>query len=289
MQCKKKFEKKGEDIVIEEFFKLLNQKIEETKDSLIDRYNYICSQSPKSAAFMWEDSTMKGYIEEEGLVSAMKHGTLAIGKIGVAETLQILIGKNHLSKEGMELAKKIDQLYSDKCNEYKKTYHLNFGVYNTPAESLCFTAMKKFQKKYGKIPNVSDRDFFTNSMHVPVWENISAFDKIDVESELTGFSSAGCISYVEIGDDAQHNTKALEQIVNYAMDKDIPYFAINVNNDQCEDCGFQGNIPDDTVCPMCNSSNITRLKRVTGYLSQDYHHFNLGKQSEVKARKKHCR
>ena len=286
MQCKKKFEKKGNDAVIEEFFKLLETKIEECKDSLVERFNYICSQSPKSATFMWENSTMKGYIEKEGIASAMKHGTLAIGKLGIAETLQILIGKNHLSEEGMELAKRIEQMYVDKCNEYKKKYHLNFGIYETPAESLCYTAMKKFQKKYGKIPNISDREFFTNSVHVPVWEEISAFDKIDTESQLTGYSTAGSILYVEIGEEVQHNTKALEQIVNYAMEKDVPYFAVNVPNDMCEDCGFQGNIPDDVNCPHCGSSNVTRLRRVTGYISQDYHHFNLGKQAEVRARKK---
>lgn len=288
MQIKKKSEKKELDIV-EEFMKLLEKKIEECKDSLLERFNYICSQSPKSATFMWENSTMKGYVEDEGLISAMKHGTLAIGNLGLNETLMILIGKNHTTPEGMELAKRIYQLYSDKCNEYKKKYKLNFGVYNTPAESLCYTAMKKFQKKYGKIPGISDREFFTNSMHVPVFQEISAFDKIDVESELTGYSNAGCITYVEIDENAQHNTKALEQEVKYAMEKDIPYHAINVPNDMCEDCGFQGNIPDDTTCPHCGSSNITRLRRVTGYISQDYHHFNLGKQEEVHARKKHIK
>lgn len=106
------------------------------------------------------------------------------------------------------------------------------------AENLCYTALKKFRQKYGTIPNVSDKDFFTNSIHVPVWHQMSPFDKIDIESQLTGYSNAGCITYVELDASAVHNPEAIEQLVNYAMDHDIPYFAINVPSDTCLDCGF---------------------------------------------------
>ena len=146
--------------------------------------------------------------------------------------------------------------------------------------------MKKFKAKYGEIPNVSDRDYFTNSMHVPVWKKISAFDKIDIESQLTGYSSAGCITYVELDGSVTHNLDVLEQLVNYAMDKDIPYFAINIPNDQCLDCGWTGDINDK--CPKCGGTHIQRLRRVTGYLTGNYTTaFNLGKQAEVKDRYKH--
>ena len=154
------------------------------------------------------------------------------------------------------------------------------------AENLCFTAMKKFQNKYGEIPNVSDKKFFTNSIHVPVWKEINPFEKIDIESQLTGYSSAGCITYVEFQSSIKNNTEALEEIVNYAMDKDIPYFAVNVPNDTCMDCGYCDEIGDN--CPMCNSDNIKRLRRVTGYLTGDYlTAFNEGKQQEVEMRIKH--
>ena len=112
--------------------------------------------------------------------SALRHGTLAVGQIGLAETLQILIGQDHTTPEGMELAKRIEQLFKDRCAEFKEQYKLNFGVYYTPAENLCYTAMTKFKEKYGEIPNVSDRDYFTNSIHVPVWKEMSPFDKIDI-------------------------------------------------------------------------------------------------------------
>ena len=122
--------------------------------------------------------------------------------------------------------------------------------------------MKKFQAKYGVIENVSDIEFFTNSMHVPVWKEMNPFEKIDIESQLTGYSSAGCITYIELDSSVNKNIEALETIVNYAMDKDIPYFAINVPNDTCMDCGYCDDI--GVTCPVCGGGEIQRLRRVTG-------------------------
>ncbi len=268
------------------FLTILDEKIHEAKDQLIERYEYICSQNPASAKFMYENNTMAGYVPEEGIRSALKHGTLAVGQLGLAETLQILVGCDHTDKRGMALAHRIEKLFRTRCDEFKKEYHLNFGVYLSPAENLCYTAMKQFQKKYGVIPHVSDHDFFTNSIHVPVWHEVDAFEKIDIESELTGYSNAGCIVYVELPSSVQNNIPALETIVNYAMDKDIPYFAINVPNDTCLDCGYTGEFND--ACPACGSAHIQQLRRVTGYLSGNYKtSFNLGKQQETEMRVKH--
>jgi ribonucleoside-triphosphate reductase len=273
---------------VEDFMVLLDEKIHEAKDMLLERFEYICSQSPSSAKFMYENGTMKGYVPEEGIRSALKHGTIVIGQLGLAECLQILIGCDHTTEEGMKLAKRIEQLFKDRCAEFKQTYKLNFGVYYTPAENLCYTAMKKFKEDFGELPNISDRDYFTNSMHVPVWKEISPFDKIDIESELTGYSSAGCITYVELEGAVLKNLDALEQIVSYAMDKDIPYFAINVPNDTCLECGWTGEIQNE--CPECGSKNIQRLRRVTGYLTGNYTTaFNIGKQHEVEDRYKHSK
>ena len=285
MQAKEKAQKSNSDAV-EEFMKLLEKKIGEAKDMLLERFDWQCSQPAKSAKFMYENGTMYGYKPEEGIRSAMKHGTLAIGQLGLAECLQALIGKDHTTKQGMKLATDIETLFKEKCAKYKKELKLNFGVYYTPAENLCYTAMKKFKEKYGEIENVSDHEFFTNSMHVPVWKKLTPFEKIDIESKLTGFSSAGCITYVELDAGTVNNIDALEDLVNYAMDKDIPYFAINVPADSCEDCGYQGEI--DGKCPKCGSENIQRLRRVTGYLTGNYKTaFNKGKQDEVEHRVKH--
>lgn len=285
MQAKDKSEKNKTDIV-DEFMKLLDKKINEARDMLLERFDWICSQPAKSAKFMYENGTMYGYIPEEGIKSALKHGTLAIGQLGLAETLHILVGCDHTTKKGMDLAITIETLFRDKCAKFKKELRLNFGVYFTPSENLCFTAMNKFKEKYGIIKNVSDKDFFTNSMHVPVWHKITPFEKIDIESKLTGFSSAGCITYVELDASSKTNIKAIEDLVNYAMDHDIPYFAINVPSDTCSECGHQGEINDK--CPVCGSDNIQRLRRVTGYLTGDYKTaFNPGKQQEVEKRVKH--
>ena len=274
-----------ENDTIEFFMQLLDVKIHEAKDMLLERFEYICSQSASAAKFMYENGTMAGY-DGKDIRSALKHGTLALGQLGLAETLQILIGCDHTTEKGMELAKRIEKLFKTRCAEFKEEYKLNFGVYFTPAENLCYTAMKKFQAKYGRIPNVSDRDFFTNSIHVPVWKEMSPFEKIDIESQLTGYSSAGCITYVELDSGIKNNIDALEIIVDYAMDKDIPYFAVNVPNDTCMNCGYTDEINDE--CPMCGCTEIQRLRRVTGYLTGDYKSaFNLGKQQETQMRVKH--
>ena len=274
------------DEVVELFITRLDNKIHEAKDMLIERFEWICSQSPASARFMYENGLMAGYVPEEGIRSALKHGTLALGQLGLAEALQILIGCDHTDPRGMKLAKRIEELFKKRCAEFKEEYKLNFGVYFTPAENLCHTALKKFREKYGIIKDVSDKEFFTNSMHVPVWKQMSPFDKIDIESQLTGYSSAGCITYVELESGIKNNIDALEMLVNYAMDHDIPYFAVNVPNDTCLSCGYCDEFND--TCPECGSHNIQQLRRVTGYLTGNYTTaFNKGKQDEVHHRVKH--
>ena len=286
MQARESFTNEYDDDIIDVFMKILDKYIHDAKDMLLERFEWICSQPASSAKFMYENGTMLGYHPEEGIRSALKHGTIVIGQLGLAEALQILIGKDHTTPEGMDLAKHIEQLFKNRCAEFKEQYHLNFGVYYTPAENLCYTALKKFREKYGIIKDVSDKDFFTNSMHVPVWKQISPFDKIDIESQLTGYSSAGCITYVELESSVIKNIDALEEVVMYAMNHDIPYFAVNVPNDTCLECGYTGEFND--TCPMCGSHHIQQLRRVTGYLTGNYKTaFNLGKQDEVEHRVKH--
>ena len=288
--------------VFEEFMKILDKKIHESKDTLIERFNHVCSQSPKSAKFMYENHTMFGYKPEEGIISALKHGTIVIGQLGLAECLMIIFNCDHTSNLGMEYAKKIEELFSKRCAEFKQEYKLNFGVYYTPAENLCYTAMKNFKKRFKDYEqeNVTylvekdkegneikvDKTYFTNSIHVPVWQKVTPFEKIDIEAQLTGYSNAGCITYIELPSTTKHNIEALETIVKYAMNKDIPYFAVNVPVDTCQDCGYTDEIND--VCPKCGSKNIKRLRRVTGYLTGDYTSaFNKGKIDETNNRVKH--
>ena len=276
----------NEETVEDIFMVFLDRAIHDAKDMLIERFEWICSQNPASARFMYENGLMAGYVPEEGIRSALKHGTLALGQLGLAEALQILIDEDHTSPKGMELAKRIEGLFKKRCAEFKEEYKLNFGVYYTPAENLCHTALEKFKEKYGVLEDISDKEFFTNSMHVPVWKEMSPFEKIDIEAQLTGYSSAGCITYVELDSGIKNNLDALETLVNYAMDKDIPYFAVNVPNDTCLTCGYCDEFNDH--CPECGSTNIQQLRRVTGYLTGNYTTaFNKGKQDEVRLRAKH--
>lgn len=135
MEAKKAFSNEYDDNVIDVFMDILDQKIHEAKDMLIERFDWICSQNPASAKFMYENGLMAGYIPEEGIRSALKHGTLAIGQLGLAETLQILVGCDHTEEKGMELAKRIEALFKKRCAEFKEEYKLNFGVYYTPKQN----------------------------------------------------------------------------------------------------------------------------------------------------------
>ena len=279
------------------FMPVLKKKIAEAKDMLIERFNWICKQPMESARFMYENNCMYGF-DGKNISSALKHGTLALGQLGLAETLNILVDVDHTTEEGMKYAKEIEKTFKELCAEYKQKYKLNFGVYYTPAENLCYTAFKKWKSKYGEKENVTyyidkegnrhEKLYFTNSMHVPVYDEMNPFEKIDIESQLTGYSSAGCITYVELPSTTKHNIEALETLVLYAMDKDIPYFAVNVPNDTCLDCGYTDEIGES--CPQCGSPNIQRLRRVTGYLTGNYTTaFNLGKQCETAQRVKHVK
>lgn len=199
--------------------------------------------------------------------SALRHGTLAVGQIGLAETLQILIGQDHTTPEGMELAKRIEQLFKDRCAEFKEQYKLNFGVYYTPAENLCYTAMTKFKEKYGEIPNVSDRDYFTNSIHVPVWKEMSSH-LIRLILKVSGFwilflpVASPMLNLIAV---SKITLMRFETLVHYAMEHDILYFAINVPNDTCLECGFMDEFNDH--CPVCGSHHIQQqLRRVTVFI-----------------------
>ena len=307
---RKKIEKKYEGITVDldkvkeemfnEFIKLLDKKIHEAKDMLLERFNHICSQSPKSARYMYENHTMSGYHEDEGIISALKHGTIVIGQIGMSETLYILFGYDHTTEKGMEYAKKIEQLFLDRTSEFKKEYKLNFGVYYTPAENLCYTSFNKFRKAFPeydlngvtyfmKNGEKKYKKYFTNSIHVPVYHECDPFQKIDIESQLTGYSNAGCITYVELPSISFNNIDGVEKIVDYAMEHDIPYFALNFPLNRCANCGEPIYDSELHKCPHCGGDKIIRLGRITGYLSTTIEHFNKGKQDEFYDRVKHMK
>ena len=258
------------------------------EQGLLERFDIMVNQAPEAGPFMYQNGTMKD--ADKCRVSnyeALKHGTLAMGYIGIAEMCQALFGKNHAEDPDVHVfALKVVKRINEYAKEASERHDLNFSCYATPAEGLCHTAAKALRKQYGVIPNVTDHEFLTNSHHVPVWHEISIFDKLAVEAPFCKYPTGGCITYVELDSTFVKNTKAIEQIIDYAFKElDIPYLAFNFPIDSCLDCGYQGEFNDR--CPECGSENIQQLRRVTGYLTTDYRHFNKGKQSEVEYRVKH--
>lgn len=258
------------------------------EQGLLERFDIMVNQPPEAAPFMYQNGTMKD--AQNCRVSnyeALKHGTLAMGYIGIAEMCQALFGKNHAEDEDVrEFALKVVKRINEYAKEASERHDLNFSCYATPAEGLCHTALKALRKQYGIIPNVTDHEFLTNSHHVPVWQEIGIFEKLAIEAPFCKYPTGGCITYVELDSTCVRNTKAIEQIIDYAFKElNIPYLAFNFPIDSCLECGFQGEFND--CCPECRSTNIQQLRRVTGYLTTDYRHFNKGKQSEVEHRVRH--
>lgn len=288
---------KGEREVadLEGFWNEFNELIELNKNSLLDRFKHICNQSMKSAPFLYENRIWKGTDEEyawceehDNLYKLLRHGSLAIGYIGISEMCKALFGKTHDEDEKvLEFAESVVKFIKDKCKEYSDEYDLNFGCYATPAESLCHTSMKRCQDKHGILEGITDKEYFTNSHHVDVTHKVSITKKIEIEKIFNQYATSGCIMYVELESNILNNPDSVEKIINFAMEEGIQYFALNFPINTCLDCGFAGNIGEE--CPVCHSHNVQHLGRVTGYLTTDVENFNEGKKKEFYDRVKHSK
>ena len=273
---------------LEGFWEDFEATLKLTEKGLLERFDIMVNQAPSAAPFMYKNGTMEDAQKCKGSVyEALKHGTLGIGYIGIAEMCTALFGKNHAeSKEAFDFALSVVQRISSFAKEASERNDLNFVCYATPAEGLCYSSLKALRAQYGVIPNVTSNEFITNSHHVPVWEKVSIFKKLEIEAPFCKYPTAGCITYVELDSTFVKNTKAIEQIIDYAFKElNIPYLAFNFPIDSCLDCGYQGEF--NAECPECGSQHIQQLRRVTGYLTTDYRNFNLGKQDEVEKRVKH--
>lgn len=270
------------------FWKAFEETLKLTEKGLLERFKIMIEQSPKSAPFMYGNNTIQDSRKcKEDVFNALKHNTLAIGYIGIAEMCQALFGKNHVHDEEVhKFALSVVKRIYDYAIEASERNGLNFSCYATPAESLCRTALLALRNQYGVIENVTSHDFLTNSHHVPVWEKVSIYKKLECEAPFCKYPTGGNITYVELDSTFVKNIDAVEAIIDYAFKVlDIPYLAFNFPIDSCIDCGYQGEFNDR--CPECGSANIQQLRRVTGYLTTDWHNFNDGKQAEVQERIKH--
>lgn len=270
------------------FWKAFEETLKLTEKGLLERFEIMVKQSPKSAPFMYQNNTIQGAREcSNDVFNALKHNTLAIGYLGVAEMCQALFGKNHVhDKDVHAFALSVVKRINEYAAEASERNNLNFSCYATPAEGLCRTALISLRNQYGVIKDVTSHEYITNSHHVPVWEEVSIQTKLECEAPFCKYPTGGCITYIELDSTFVKNTKAVEDIIDYAFKElDIPYLAFNFPIDSCLDCGYQGEFNDN--CPQCGSDNIQQLRRVTGYLTTDYRNFNDGKQSEVLERVKH--
>lgn len=289
--CQGKREKPDLDGFRREFEYLLRK----TEEALLIRANLMFNQKMKSAFEMYVNPAWKceyDYDENNSTYEVLKHGTLAIGQLGWAETLVALFGAHHgESKEAEAFLLEMTTRINEYCVEASDRNNLNFAAYYTPAENLCYTGMNKLVKRFGVIEGVTDHEFLTNSIHVPVFYDIDVFDKLKEEAKFAKLATGGNIVYVEFDSTAVHNLAAVEQVIDFAMEQDIPYFAFNFPLDECTVCGHSGEIPAEG-CPECGAPDaaINRLRRVTGYITSDYRRaFNAGKQAEVHARVKHTK
>lgn len=280
-------ESKGD---IERFYGFIDHYVSVAIEQLIARYEFqrtgLKKQFPLLMSGMWTGSENLGNNDKLGDV--IKQGTLSVGFIGLAECLIALTGKHHgESAEAQMLGLNILGRMNGVCKWYADKYDLNISVIATPAEGLSGKFVKKDREKFGVIPNVTDRDYYTNSNHVPVWYKCTMEHKIATEAPYHPLTPAGHIAYLEVDGDPEKNVAAVEQMVNLMRKYDVGYGSINHARARCLDCGYEsGNDLFDT-CPNCQSTNVDVLERITGYLVGGTNKWNGGKKSELKDRVSH--
>ena len=280
-------ESKGD---IDVFFGLLGEYTQIAIDQLIERYNYQCiglkKQFPLLMSGMWEGSeTLKA---EDKVGEVLKQGTLSVGFIGLAECLIVLNDKHHGEDEiSQELGLKIVKFMNDACKHSAKKLGLNISLIATPAEGLSGKFVKKDREDFGVIENVTDRDYYTNSNHIPVWYKCTMEDKMRIEAPYHALTPAGHIAYLEVDGDPEKNVLAVEQMVNLMRKYDIGYGSINHARARCLDCGYESGSDLFDKCPNCESTNVDVLERITGYLVGGTNKWNGGKKAELKDRVSH--
>lgn len=275
---------------LQAFFDKLTYAIDITGKQLYERYQFQCTalakQFPLLMSGMWIGS--ENLKPDDEVREVLKHGTLGVGFIGLAECLIALCGHHHgESEEAQKLGLEIITYMRDKTKELSDKYDLNYSVFATPAEGLSGKFTKKDRKMYGVVKGVTDKDYYTNSNHVPVYYKCSADLKARIEAPYHDLTRGGHIFYVELDGDATHNIKAVEQIVDLMDKYNIGYGSINHNRNRCLDCSYEDASADLEVCPVCGSRNIDKLQRITGYLVGTTDRWNSSKLAELHDRVTH--
>ena len=287
LECR---EEQDEQKRIDMFFAKLDQMLEITAKQLDDRFQFqktaFAKQFPLLMQCLWVGADKLKPMDT--IESVINQGTLGIGFIGLAEALVALTGKHHgESEKAQELGVKIVTYMRDRANEFCDRYHHNYSVLATPAEGLSGKFTKKDRKEFGVIPGVTDRDYYTNSNHVPVYYKCSARHKAEVEAPYHNLTRGGHIFYVEIDGDATHNPQVIMSVVDMMDQLDMGYGSVNHNRNRCMDCGYENADDHLEKCPKCGSTNIDKLQRITGYLVGTTDRWNSGKLAELNDRVTH--
>ena len=277
---------------IDMFFAKLDNILDITAKQLDERFQFqktaMAKQFPLLMKYLWVGA--ENLKPEETIESVINHGTLGIGFIGLAECLVALIGKHHgESEKAQELGLKIVTYMRDRANEFSEQYHHNYSILATPAEGLSGKFTKKDRKQFGVIPGVTDRDYYTNSNHVPVYYKCTALKKAQIEAPYHDLTRGGHIFYVEIDGDATHNPSVIESVVDMMDKYNMGYGSVNHNRNRCLDCGYENADAHLEVCPKCGSHHIDKLQRITGYLVGTTDRWNSGKLAELHDRVTHIR
>ena len=278
---------------IEKFFSLVDERMNLVKEQLLERLAIQSKKKVYNFPFLmgqgvWIDS--KKLANDDTVEEVIKHGSLSIGFIGLAECLKALIGKHHgESKEALDLGNEIVKHMREKADEFAKETNLNFTLLATPAEGLSGRFINIDKQKFGIIPGITDKEYYTNSFHVPVYHKISAYDKIKIEARFHAYTNAGHITYVELDGNPYNNLEAFESVVRCMKESGIGYGSINFPLDRDPVCGYSGLIND--ICPKCGRTEVDvpfdRIRRITGYLVGTLDRFNNAKRAEVRDRVKH--
>jgi ribonucleoside-triphosphate reductase len=273
-----------------EFWELLMEYTTRAIEQLLERYEYqktaLKKQFPLLMSGMWEGS--EGLRADEPVDNLLKQGTLSVGFIGLAECLIALTGKHHGEDEyAQSLGLQIIRTMNDICNSYAEFHGLNISVIATPAEGLSGKFVKKDREDFGEIKNVTDKEYYTNSNHIPVWYRCTMEHKMKIEAPYHALTPAGHIAYLEVDGDPEKNVAAVEQMVNLMRKYNIGYGSINHARARCLDCGYESGSDLFDLCPRCNSANVDMLERVTGYLVGSVNRWNYGKKAELKDRVSH--
>ena len=275
---------------IDMFFAKLDNILQITAKQLDERFQFqktaMAKQFPLLMKYLWIGA--EKLKPEESIESVINHGTLGIGFIGLAECLVALIGHHHgESEEAQELGLKIVTYMRDRANGFSEEYHHNYSILATPAEGLSGKFTKKDRKEFGIIPGVTDRDYYTNSNHVPVYYKCTALKKAQIEAPYHDLTRGGHIFYVEIDGDATHNPSVISSVVDMMDKYNMGYGSVNHNRNRCLDCGYENADANLEVCPKCGSHHIDKLQRITGYLVGTTDRWNSGKLAELHDRVTH--